>query len=170
MRIGNLPFSGCAFFMGGLPENLIRRAQTDNGNCSKMLDDDGITALQGQLETIAFGYTRTWTDNSPAPSNLTAGSLPRVCNDIQNDFTNDGAVPAACANFVGPSLTWWDGTYSNVTFAYNGKGCPPLASYQTQLNKEIELTGPNSTTDLTCSFNTTSGVPSFPSQAQTSPL
>lgn len=29
-----LPFSGCAIFMGGLSQNLIQRAQTDNANCS----------------------------------------------------------------------------------------------------------------------------------------
>lgn len=57
-----------------------------------MLDDDCIEALQYQLEQIAFWLVANPTDNSPAPSNLTAGSLPRVCSDIHQAFTSDGAV------------------------------------------------------------------------------
>lgn len=115
-RQGNLDYSGCTLFMGGLSQNLIRRAQSDPGNCSETLDNACVTALQNQLESLAMGYVATWTDNSPAPSNLTAGSLPRVCTDIKTDFTNDNAVPDACAQFVGPKKTWYDGVDSNITF------------------------------------------------------
>lgn len=92
-------------FMGGLSQNLIRRAQTDNGNCSQMLSDKCINALQNQLQSIAFWYVANPTNESPAPGNLTAGSLPRVCNLIEQDFANTGSVPSECAEFVGPSLS-----------------------------------------------------------------
>ena len=116
-RRGDLGYSGCSLFMGGFSQNLIRRAQSDSGNCTQMLDNACVAALQSQLETLAMGYVATWTDNSPAPSNLTAGSLPRVCSDIRTDITNDNAVPDACAQFVGPKMTWYDGDGSNVTFS-----------------------------------------------------
>ena len=115
-RRGNLDYSGCSLFMGGLSQNLIRRAQSDPGNCTQMLDEACVAALQNQLQSIAFGYVATWTDNSPAPSNLSAGSLPRVCDDIRTDITNDNAVPDACAQFVGPKMTWDDQIDSNVFF------------------------------------------------------
>lgn len=125
LSVGTLPFSGCTLFMGSLSENLIRRAQTDSGNCSKMLDNDCIEALQYQLEQIAFWLVANPTDNSPAPSNLTAGSLPRVCNDIHQAVTSDRAVPDACAKFVGPQMSWY-GEYSNVTFTWNRTFFLPL--------------------------------------------
>lgn len=107
--------------MGEVSQNLIRRAQSDSGNCSAMLDDACVTALQKQLQTIAMGYVATWTDNSPAPSNLSAGSLPRVCSDIRADFTNDGAVPDACVKYVGAKKSWYDGSVSNVSFSVTCK-------------------------------------------------
>jgi len=54
LRLGNLAFSGCMLFMGAISQNLIRRAQTDDGTCSQMLNDKCINALQNQLEEIAF--------------------------------------------------------------------------------------------------------------------
>lgn len=90
-----------------------------------MLDSGCVNALQRQLQAIALGYVATWTDNSPAPSNLSAGSLPRVCSDIQNDFAAKNAVPHQCAKFVGPEMTWYDGTYSNATFTVTRKQARP---------------------------------------------
>jgi hypothetical protein len=110
--------------MGGLSENLIRRAahgEPNDGNCESMLDAQCSSALQNQLEQTAFCLVANPTDNSPAPSNLTAGSLPRVCADIHEALTKDGAVPDACAKFVGPKMSWYDGEYSNVTFTYDCK-------------------------------------------------
>ncbi|KAL1989408.1 hypothetical protein VTN96DRAFT_170 [Rasamsonia emersonii] len=61
---GDLPFSGCAIFMGGLSDNLIRRAQADNGNCSATFDDDCVEALLDQVRNTAWGFTATATDVS----------------------------------------------------------------------------------------------------------
>ena len=36
---GDFPFSACVIFMNGLGENLITRAQNDNGNCSQTFND-----------------------------------------------------------------------------------------------------------------------------------
>ena len=69
--------------------------------------------------------------------NLSAGSLPRVCNDIKEALNAVSAVPSACAQFVGPQMTWDNGLDSNISMS------------------ALEITGPNSTTDLACSFNTT---------------
>jgi hypothetical protein len=133
-RQGNLDYSGCTLFMGGLSQNLIRRAQSDSGNCSETLDNACVTALQNELESIAMGYVATNTDNSPAPGNLSAGSLPRVCSDIATDFTNDNAVPDACAQFVGPKKTRYDGVDSNITFVYVREltACLLYYHYQTE--------------------------------------
>lgn len=52
--------------------------------------------------------------------NLSAGSLPRVCGDIEDALNAMGAVPEECAQFVGPSMTWNDGTDSNITLSSIG--------------------------------------------------
>jgi hypothetical protein len=52
--------------------------------------------------------------------NLSAGSLPRVCGDIEDALNAVGAVPEECAQFVGPSMTWNDGTDSNISLSSIG--------------------------------------------------
>ena len=37
--------------------------------------------------------------------NLTGGSLPRVCSEIQNVIAQENGVPKECADFVGSSMT-----------------------------------------------------------------
>ncbi|KKA21053.1 hypothetical protein T310_4912 [Rasamsonia emersonii CBS 393.64] len=99
----------------------------------------------------------------PAPSNLTAGSLPRVCRDILNAITAKNAVPDACAKFVGLERTWYDGVYSNISFTTTGMEDVNIYLGSAKLISDCTtgITGPNSTAAETCQFNTSTVAPSF---------
>ena len=148
LRVGNLAYSGCAFFIGGFSYNLINRGQNDNGSCTSMCWESCVDALIHQAANTAFGLTENYTEQ-----NLTAGSLPAVCSGIEAGMTAVGAVPGACAEFVSDSMTWSYGTLprEDVSFVYSS------------------ITGPGSNVDDTCSINTTSSNLSYP-QAPNSTL
>ena len=67
-RPGNLNFSGCAMIFQGLPENLIRRGQEDEGTCQQTFSKECVKAINRQASDTGFYLTSTYTDNSPAPS------------------------------------------------------------------------------------------------------
>lgn len=144
-RPGNLNFSGCALIFEGISDNLNRRGQDDDGLCMQTFNEECVKAISKQASDTGFYLTISPTNNSPAPGryqrsgysssadqlagNLTAGSLPRVCGDIQEAMISEGMVPQECAQFVGPSMTWNDGKYSNISIQVIGISPTYLISY-----------------------------------------
>jgi hypothetical protein len=67
IRQGNLSYSACAIMFLDLPDNLIRRGQTDEGSCMQTFGEECVKALADQAGTTGFYLTNSFTDNYPNP-------------------------------------------------------------------------------------------------------
>ena len=66
--LGDLEFSACAYVFESLPDNLIRRGQSDDGSCDMTFSKECVAALTVQAANTGSYLTANWQDNSPAPS------------------------------------------------------------------------------------------------------
>jgi hypothetical protein len=66
-RPGNLNFSACALIFEGLPDNLNRRGQDDDGTCVQTFNDECVKALSNQAADTGYYLTISPANNSPAP-------------------------------------------------------------------------------------------------------
>ncbi|ETN46473.1 uncharacterized protein HMPREF1541_00658 [Cyphellophora europaea CBS 101466] len=75
-------YSACSFIFRNLPNNLIRRGQTDRGICSQMLSSECVHALEERTANVARGLT-----GNPIPQgNLTAAVLDPICSEIRRSI------------------------------------------------------------------------------------
>ncbi|KAM0715167.1 hypothetical protein Q7P37_009632 [Cladosporium fusiforme] len=94
----DLGYDVCAmtFEPAGVLNNTDARSQYDNGSCLATFDTDCVTALRQQSEDLAFQLTGFPT---PLPdSNLTADSLPTVCDSIGQSMSS--ALPKECKPYI----------------------------------------------------------------------
>lgn len=87
----NLPYSGCAFFMGGLQDNLIRRGQTDNGDCSATFNSDCAMAIINQTQELALQIVN-------ADISQSASTTASLVSQFQNSLS------LALGKFMGSSI------------------------------------------------------------------
>jgi hypothetical protein len=164
----NLPYSGCAFFMGGLQNNTVQRGQTDNGSyaqssnllkftlslmtsekfhtnsdfrpgdCSATFSSACAQALINQTQELALQIVNADTTES---GSSTTPLLPQVCLQIEQGLSAKGAVPSACSQFVGKNMTWSEGQLSeiNMQFVYTGTSSPFPQSSQTKLPRLFDF-------------------------------
>jgi hypothetical protein len=84
----------------GVLNNTDMRAQHDNGSCLTAFDADCVAALKQQSEDYAFQLTGFPT--ALPNSNLTADSLPTVCNDLASMMTS--ALPKQCKPYMNEGM------------------------------------------------------------------
>lgn len=98
-------YDSCAFIFDNLPENTIRLAQNDPGNCTTTLSNDCRKKLLGVVASSA----QKWTSySSPPPyQNLSAGVLPTICQYIRKDLLDSaGRWPQECAQDLGSGVSY----------------------------------------------------------------
>jgi hypothetical protein len=94
----NLGYDVCAIYIDpwGIRDNTDSRAKYDNGTCLAALDAECVEALRDQSQDFAYQLV-----GSPTPlpnSNLTADSLPGVCDTIAKKMAS--AFPKQCTPFI----------------------------------------------------------------------
>lgn len=92
----SLDYDVCAFPIFNLPDNANRLGQSDSGtNCSGTISEPCRTALLTRSQDSALKWT---TYSTPPPySNLSAGVLPYICQQVENDIFDDGGEwPKEC--------------------------------------------------------------------------
>jgi hypothetical protein len=94
----NLGYDVCAIYLEplGILNNTDMRAQHDNGSCLTAFDGDCVTALQQQSEDFALQLVGSPT--ALPNSNLTADSLPSVCDSLAQMMTS--ALPKECIPYM----------------------------------------------------------------------
>lgn len=105
--------------MGGLTNNLIRRGQSDSGDCSATFSSACAIAIVNKTQDLALQIATADTSESQAS---TTPLLPEICLQIVQGLTAKGAVPSECSRFVGKNMTWSEGALSeiNMQFVYTG--------------------------------------------------
>jgi hypothetical protein len=94
----SLGYDVCAVYLepAGILNNTHARAQHDNGSCMTAFDGDCVTALQEQSQDFALQMVGSPT--ALPNSNLTADSLPGVCDRIAELMTS--ALPKQCMPYM----------------------------------------------------------------------
>ncbi len=93
-----LPYAGCAATIYGFPDSVNAAGQTDNGDCTKMLDKECVSALQAQLLAQAKGVAAT--ENT---------TLEEACQTMLPVLNS---VPDACTKFWAKGAKTWPATIS----------------------------------------------------------
>lgn len=120
-----LGYDVCSIILPDITNNTLLRGQSDNGTCLSTFDASCVQALQAITEQLANTLVQNPT---PLPhSNLTAASLPNVCDDITTSLM--AGFPRECSPFFGnstksPALGKHN-VYSMATFR------PSAANYHT---------------------------------------
>lgn len=98
----NLGYDVCAIYLEplGILNNTDMRAQHDNGSCLTAFDGDCVTALQQQSEDFALQLVGSPT--ALPNSNLTADSLPGVCESLAEMMTS--ALPNQCKPYMNEGM------------------------------------------------------------------
>lgn len=98
----SLGYDVCAIFLEplGILENTDMRAQYDNGSCLTAFDADCVSALQQQSEDFALQLVGSPT--ALPDSNLTADSLPSVCDSLAQMMTS--ALPNQCRPYMNEGM------------------------------------------------------------------
>lgn len=94
----SLGYDVCALYLEplGILNNTDMRARNDNGSCLAAFDEDCVTALQLQSEDFALQLVGSPT--ALPNSNLTADSLPSVCDTLAKMMTS--ALPKQCTPYM----------------------------------------------------------------------
>lgn len=99
----SLGYDVCTIYLEprGILENTDMRAQHDNGSCLAAFDGDCVTALQQQSEDFALQLVGSPT--ALPSSNLTADSLPGVCDSLAEMMTS--ALPKPCKPYMDEGMS-----------------------------------------------------------------
>ncbi|KAK5173769.1 uncharacterized protein LTR77_002450 [Saxophila tyrrhenica] len=95
----DLGYDVCVFVTNTPDENTYLRGQSDPGDCSSTLNAECNAALTNMANSLALGLISNATP--PPNSNLTEGSLSRVCYEIGNTIQNN--FPDECNVFYNGS-------------------------------------------------------------------
>lgn len=93
-----LPYAGCAATIYGFPDNVYAAGGTDNGDCTKLLNQECVSALREQYLAQA--------KSASTAANTT---LEQACQSMQPVFTS---APSACSKFVPNGRKAWPITIS----------------------------------------------------------
>ena len=98
----SLGYDVCAIYLEplGILNNTDKRAQYDTGSCLAAFDEDCVTALQ--LQSQDFALQLVGSPTALPNSNLTADSLPSVCDRIAEMMTS--ALPKQCSPYVNEGM------------------------------------------------------------------
>lgn len=105
-----LGYDVCAIYFEplGIYNNTDMRAQHDNGSCLAAFDLDCVAALEQQSEDFAMQLVGSPT--ALPNSNLTAGSLPGVCDSLAQMMTS--ALPKQCTPYINEGMVAKTFSYS----------------------------------------------------------
>lgn len=98
----SLGYDVCAIYFEpyGIYNNTDMRAYGNYGSCLVAFDEDCVGTIKQQSEDFAMQLVGNPT---PLPdSNLTAGSLPTVCNDLATMMTS--ALPKQCKPYINEGM------------------------------------------------------------------
>lgn len=98
----SLGYDVCAIYLEpfGILNNTDMRAQHDNGSCLTAFDEGCVAALQLQSEDFALQLVGSPT--ALPNSNLTADSLPGVCDTLAQMMTS--TLPKQCKPYVNEGM------------------------------------------------------------------
>lgn len=99
----SLGYDVCAIYLepAGILNNTDMRAQRDNGSCLTAFDADCVVALKLRSEDFALQLVGSPT--ALPNSNLTADSLPSVCDKLAQMMTS--ALPKECMPYLNEGST-----------------------------------------------------------------
>lgn len=111
-----LGYDVCSVALTGYTENTLRRGQFDNGDCVALFDEACVEALEQQSQNLALYLVG---NPKPLPnSNLTADSLPTVCDSIGQSM--EARLPDQCKPYMNES--WYTATGYALTMNYESSG------------------------------------------------
>lgn len=98
-----LSYDACALIISRFPENSVRLAQGDSGDCTSVFTPQSIDALTSRATKY---IKQILGPNAPSGGNLTMDRMPNMCSSIADALKDDGlAYPTECAQEFGLSKT-----------------------------------------------------------------